>query len=134
MIFHCNEFDRLTIYVTKQFERKKSLKVEPVTQSKTISQNAYCWLVFTHIGQETGHTKDEIYDFCLAKFTVMRELELNGEITLIPVRLSGMTKEQTSVFIDQFTTYFRTEGYDVPSPEDKKTIDMLNYYKERGLI
>lgn len=134
MIFHPSEIDRLTIYVTKQFERKKSLKVEPVTQSKTISQNAYCWLVFTYIGQETGYTKDEVYEFCLAKFPHHKEIEIGGEIKLIPIRLSGMDKEQTSSFIDEFTTFFRTEGYLVPDPEDKKTLEMINYYKERGIL
>jgi hypothetical protein len=122
------------LYVKKQFERGKSLKVTHITESKTLSQNAYCWLVFTHIGQETGYTKDEVYEFCLRKFRSFKEIEIAGEIEMIPIRLSGMSKDQTSLFIDQLVTFFRCEGYDVPDPEDRKTIDMYNYYKQKGII
>ena len=134
MIFHSNEIDRLNIYVSKIFERKRSVKVEPVTVSKTLSQLGYCWLVFTHLGQETGNTKEDIYQFCLQKFPVHKTIEVNGVYSLIPVTLSGMDKDQTSHFIDQFTTFFRGEGYDIPDPEDKKAITMFNYYKERVLL
>jgi len=134
MIFHSHEIDRLNIYISKQFEKGKTLKVEPVTVSRSLSQNAYTWLVFTHIGSETGNTKDDIYQFCLAKFPVHKEIDVNGETCLIPVTLSGMNKEQNSHFIDQFVTFFRSEGYEVPEPEDKKTIDLYNFYKEKGML
>jgi hypothetical protein len=134
MIFHSNEIERLTIYVTNQFGRGKSLKVEPVTVTKTLSQLAYSWLVFTIISQETGYTKDEVYQFCLKKFPVHKEVTIGDTLTLIEISLSKMSKEQCSSFIDQFTTFFRTEGYSVPDPEDKRLRDLYNEYKERGLL
>ena len=134
MIFKYNEIDRATTYLKKLFERKRSVKIELVTQSKTISQLGYCWLCFTHIGFETGNNKDDIYQFCLQKFPVHKSIEINGEITLIPVTLSGMDKEITSTFIDQFVTFFSQEGFDVPDPEDKKCLEMFQYYKERGML
>jgi len=134
MIFHCNEIERLSVYVQKQFERGKTLRIEPVTVTKTLSQVAYVWLVCTHLGQETGYTKDEIYQFCINKFPVHKEIEIAGEISLIPITLSKMTKEQASNFIDQLTIYFRSEGYIVLDPEDKRLRDLYNEYKERGLL
>lgn len=134
MIFHPSDRNRLNLYVTNQFDRGKTLKVEIVTTSKTLSQNAYCWLVFTHIGQETGNTKEDVYQFCLKQFPVFKEIELNGIIDVIPVTLSKMDKDQVSHFIDEFVTFFRSEGYDVPDPEDSKSVEMYNYYKQKGLI
>ena len=134
MIFHPKELERATKFITNLFERGKSVKIEPVTRTKTLSQVAYSWLVFTHVAQETGNTKDDVYQFCLSKFPAHKTIDLNGVISIIPVTLSGMDKEQTSNFIDQFTTYFRSEGFDIPDPEDKKAVEMFQFYKERGLI
>jgi hypothetical protein len=134
MTFHSNEIDRAIVYIKKLFERGKSIKIEQITQSRSISQNSYCWLVFTHVGQETGYTKDEVYQFCLKKFQFNKVIDINGITEMIPITLSGMTKEQNSQFIDQVVTFFRSEGYEVPDPEDKKTMDMLDYYKNRGIL
>jgi hypothetical protein len=134
MIFNYSEIDRATLYLKKLFERGRKAKIEAVTQSKTLSQNSYSWLVFTHIGNETGNTKEDIYQFCLKSFPTTKEIDLNGIVELIPVTLSGMTKEQTSHFIDQFTIFFGSEGYSIPDPEDIKTLEMYNYYKEKGML
>jgi hypothetical protein len=134
MIFHSKEIDRVTTYVTKLFERGRSVKIEPVTRTKSLSQVAFIWLVFTHVAQETGNTKEDIYQFCIEKFKVFKTIDINGVVSLVPVTLSGMDKEQVSVFIDNVVTYFRQEGIDVPDCEDKKAQEMMDYYKNKGLI
>ena len=134
MIFKSHEIERLTIYATNQFSRGKSLRVEPVTKTKTLSQVAYAWLVFTVISQETGYTKDEVYQFTLKNFPVHKEVTIGDKLTLVEVSMSKMSKEQMSHFIDQFTIYFRGEGYDVPDPEDKRLNELYDQYKERGLL
>lgn len=134
MIFKPSELNRLTVFATKQFERGKTLKVEPVTVSRSLSQNAFAWLVFTVISQETGYTKEEVYQFCLKKFPVHKEVTIGDEISLIEISMSKMDKPQMSHFIDQFTTFFRSEGYSIPDPEDLRLRDLYNEYKMRGLI
>ena len=134
MTFFHYEMDRATTYLKKLFERGKSVRIEPIAQARSISQNAYSWLVFTHVAQETGNTKEDIYQFCLTKFPFHKTIEINGVIQIIPVTLSGMDKEQNSQFIEQFVTYFRSEGIEIPDPEDKKALDMMNYYREKGMI
>jgi hypothetical protein len=105
-----------------------------IKQVKTLSQNSYAWLVFTHVADETGNTKEDIYQYCLKKFPTFKSIELNGVIELIPVTLSGMDKEQASFFIDQFTIHFRSEGIDVPDPEDQKAKEMFEYYRMKGIL
>ena len=134
MIFSPTDRNRAILFLTNLFDKGRKVKIEPVTQSRTLSQNAYCWLVFTHVGFETGNIKEDIYQYCLDMFPVHKEINLNGEIALIKVTLSGMSKEQTSVFIDQFVIHFRQEGFDVPDPEEKRAIEMYQFYKEKGMI
>ena len=136
MIFHPTdlELQRANIYLKAIFEKGKKAKIEPIAGVKTISQNSYIWLVFTHIGAETGNTKEDIYQFCLKEFPVFKEIIICDELELIPVTLSGFSKEQTSHFIDQVVTYFRVEGYDIPDPEDIRCQQMYQYYRDRGLL
>ena len=134
MIFLPSERDRAILYLDKLFERKKHVKIDPITESKTLSQNSYLWLVFTHVAFETGSNKDDMYLYWLNKFPKYKEIPFQGEVCLVSISLSGFTKEQTSVFIDEVVTDARQEGYDVPDPDEKKTIEMYNYYKNKGLI
>lgn len=134
MVFHPKEIDRLNAYISKLFERGKSVKVEPITTSKTLSQVGYAWLCFTVIGEETGNTKDDIYQFCLKKFPVFKSIEINGLIQLVPKTMSGFDKEEMSHFTEEFTVYFRSEGISIPDPDDKLALDQFNFYKERGII
>ena len=134
MIFQPTELDRAIIYLKSLFAKGKKAKIDPIKGIKTLSQNNYSWLVFTHVGQESGNSKEDIYEHCLEKFPTFKEITINGVSHLIRVTMSNFSKEQMSVFIDNFTIYWRTEGYFVPDPEDKKCMEMYQYYRDRGLL
>lgn len=134
MIFRSNEIQRATTYITRLFEKGRNVKIDPVTHTKTINQVRYLWLVFTHVGFETGNSKEDIYQFCLQKFPVHKEIEINGEESTIQITLSGFTKEQSIQFIDQVVTFFRQEGFDIPDPEDKKCAEMYEFYHTKGML
>jgi len=135
MIFFPSEIDRLLLFIKKQFERSRAIKIETLTESKSLNQNRYAWLIFTHIAFETGSDKNYIYHLFLKRFPTFQEgKNLAGEIELVPISMSGFTKEQMSVFIDSVATEARSEGYDIPDPEDKKAREMYDFYKSKGLL
>lgn len=105
-----------------------------VREKKTLSQVSYCWLVFTHVAQEIGDTKNDMYLLCLEKFPVFKEVKFNNEIHLVRISMSDFSKEQMIEFIDNLTVFFRTEGFDIPDPDDLRALDMYNYYKGKNLI
>ena len=135
MTFYQKDRERALLYLTKLMDKGKPVKIEPITESKTLSQNAYIWLVFTHVAFETGSDKNYMYHLFLKRFPVFMEgKNLSGDIELVPATLSGFSKEQTSWWIDQIVTTLRSEGFDVPDPEDKRALEMYQYYKEKGMI
>jgi len=134
MIFKPSDLDRCIIFIKKAFEKGKPVKVEAINKTATLSQNNYIWLVFTHVGFETGNSKDDIYQFCLEKFPAFKEITINSEVSHIKLTLSGMDKLQKSNFIDGVVTYFVTEGFDIPDPEDLKIQEIYGYYRNLGLI
>jgi len=134
MIFKPSEIKRALIYLYKCFEKKRSVKIDIITVSKTLSQNSYLWLIFTHVAFETGNDKKDIYKLYLDKYPYFKEIEINGVTHNIQITLSGFNLMQCKDFIDKVTIDLRQEGFDVPDPEDLKTLDMYNYYKQNGLI
>lgn len=134
MIFNPRELERAITFIKKQFERGKFVKIEYITESKTLSQNAYLWLVLTHAGFESGNDKDDLYQYYIKKFSMTKEIEFNGVIDVVPITLSKFSKEQASRFIDSVCIDLRTEGFDVPNPEDKRVLEMYQFYKEKGLL
>lgn len=101
---------------------------------KTLSQNAYIFLICTHIGQEVGCNKMDMYFHYLKKFPTYKEITINGEIELVPISLSSFSKEQASEFIDSIVTDAVMEGYEVPEIGSQEAVNMYNYYKDKNLI
>jgi hypothetical protein len=134
MIFKPSEKERALLFLDKMFEKKRHVKIEHITESKTLSQNAYLWLIFTHIAFETGNDKDDIYQYYLNKFPYFKEININGEINQVKITLSKFDLMQYKSFIDNITIDARSEGFDIPDPEDLKAVNMYNYYKQNGLI
>jgi hypothetical protein len=135
MIFKPSDIDRLNLYISSQFSKGKTLKVEPVTESKTLPQLRYIWLVFTHLAFETGSDKEYMYFLFLKRFPVYHEgKNLNGEIELVPVSMSKFTKDELSAFIDKVVTELRAQGFEVIDPEDKRAVELYNFYHSKGLI
>jgi hypothetical protein len=134
MIFKPSDRERAIIFIDKLFEKKKFVKIEYVAEAKSLSQNAYLWLVFTHIAEETGATKEDMYYYFLDKFSKFKEIEHLGETKLIRISLSSFTKEQTTKFIDEVVTDARQEGFDVPDCDTQKALEMMNYYRQTGIL
>lgn len=132
MTFKPSERERAVLYLDRLFEKKRHVKIDYVTESKTISQNNYFWLIVSHVANETGNDKNDIYQLLLSKYAPEKYIELAGEDVRVITTLSGMSKEQASLFIDKSAVYFRCQGFDIPDPEDLKTIEMYNYYKQKG--
>ena len=135
MNFKPSEETQAITFLKGIFARDRSASIETITVTKTLSQNAYIWLVFTHIGFQVGSDKTSIYLCYLKKFPKFSEvIGIKGEIEIVALTLSQFSKEQMSVFIDEVVIDARTEGIEIPDPEDKKAIELYNWYKERGQL
>ena len=135
MIFKPSQKDKAYQFIDKHFNNNKKVEIKAFIMPKTLSQNGYIWLVFTHIAYECGSDKNQIYYYYLNKFPTFEEIKTpSGETDLVMTSLSRFNKEQTSVFIDCVVTDARQEGFDIPDSEDFKCKQMYEYYKERGLL
>jgi hypothetical protein len=134
MIFKPSDRDRAILFMDNLFEKKKFIKIDYVSEAKSLNQNSYLWLVFTHVAVETGSDKNDMYYYWLDKFPKYKEVKHLGESKMVRISLSEFNKDQTKMFIDEVTRDARMEGFDVPDPEDLKAIEMMNYYRQKGYL
>ena len=135
MIFKPTEKDRMIKYLDALIEKKRHIKIEYIPEGKTIKQNSYIHLVFAHTGEQTGDRMEDVKKTLKKMFPKYQEVTFNGETQLLEIdSLKHFTKEQMSVFIDEVTTFLRTEGIDVPDPEEKRALELYNWYRQRGVI
>lgn len=134
MIFYPGQRDRAILHLDAYFAKGKTVNIENVPEAKTLQQNRYIWLVFTHVGFETGQGKDDVYLYYLDLFPRFKEVNHLGEVVLVRISMSHFSKEQLSGFIDEVVTNARQEGFDIPDPEDKKALEMYNFYRQKGLL
>jgi hypothetical protein len=134
MIFKPNESEAAKKEVERLAEKGRYVKVDYVKRSKTLSQNAYLWLVFTHIAYETGNTKEDIYQYYLERFPIWKTIYVGNIEAMVRETLSGFDKERASGFIDLVVIDARQEGFNIPDPEDLKARQMVDYYREKGLM
>ena len=135
MTFTPSHIERAVIYLRKLTESGRAVKIEPVVEAKSLNQLRYLWLVFTHAAFESGSDKNYLYHLFLKRFPTLHEgKNLKGETELVPVTMSQFSKEEMTVFIDNVTMTLRSEGFEVLDPEDKRILDLYNFYQSKGLI
>lgn len=135
MIFDKSQRNKAINFIDKHLYNNNKIEIKAFNKTKSLSQNAYLWLIFTHVAYETGNNKNDIYFYYLNKFPVFKKIyNPSKEEDLVPISLSYFNKEQTSFFIDNVVVDARQEGFDIPDPEDIKCSQMYDYYREKGIL
>ena len=122
------------LYLDKCFEKKRHVKIEPVAKAKTINQNNYLWLVFTIIADDTGNSPKDIYEYYLDRFAYYKDIDIHSEVKRVRISLSKFNQQQASDFIDRVVIDARQEGHVIPDPDDNRSLEAFNYYREKGLL
>lgn len=131
MLFKQSQSEQAITFLKEQI-KITPVEIKPYKHKKTLSQNNYIWLICTHVGYETGNTKETIYHFCIDKFAPINTRYIDNVEYPEKLTLSQFDKEQAIIFINNILAEF--QEYDLPNPEDIKCVQMYEYYKEKGLL
>ena len=135
MIFKPSEIDRATTFISKLFERGKSVKIEALKEMKTLSQISYIHVVFADIADQCQGNMKDVKDHYKKQFPKYKEITFNGEIELVEISsLADFTKEQMSEFINEVSAEGANDGFRIPDPDEVKDKRMFEYYREKGII
>jgi hypothetical protein len=101
--------------------RVLSMMLWPWQEKRTISQNKYLWgVIYETISESTGHTHEEIHEFCKKKFLGTKIIEINGEQQEVLRSTTEIPKDQWfEIYIDPIRTWAASDlGIYVPDPNE----------------
>jgi len=92
-------------------------------------------MVFAHIGEQNGDRMNDIKKHYKHEFPKYEEINFNGVESIVKIdSLADFTKEQMMTFIAEVVTDARQIGFSIPDPEDRKALELYDYYRTRGII
>lgn len=78
-------------------------------KKRTISQNKLLWAIYQEVASETGHTEDEIHDYCKIKFLPKRIVNIEGKDDEIPGSTAILDKPAFSEYVERVSAWAATE-------------------------
>jgi hypothetical protein len=81
----------------------KSYRIELLTHTRTLSQNALYRLFLEVIERETGQPSDDLHEWAKRKFLTPRVIKINGEEMKIPGTTTALDKIKFSEYLDKIS-------------------------------
>ena len=109
-----------------------------IQRKRSLDSNAWMWVIFTHVQEETGNEKYDLYLWMLDRYPTFREVTYRkGDkiITkMVAISSSHFNQQEMCKFISNLSRFFRVEGIEIPEPNSKRALEMFDYYYSKGLI
>ena len=127
------ELDRLKADARWEALKRKGAVVD-LTEKKTrtLNQNSYVHLIIGVVAMETGNTIEYVKEHYFKRlvnpdlFVRWKDDRLLGKTEYLR-HSSELTKEEMTQAIDKFRNWAATEGWYLPSPDDKTLLQSVEY-------
>lgn len=127
------ELDRLKAEVRWEALKRKGAVVD-LTEKKTrtLNQNSYVHLIIGVVAMETGNTIEYVKEHYFKRL-VNPDLFVRSKVDRFIGRTeylrssAELSKEEMTQAIDKFRNWAATEGWYLPSPDDKTLLQSVEY-------
>ena len=100
--------------------RPQEVVIRPYRKNRSLEQNALLWSWYAVISEETGHTAEEIHEFCKAKFLQPHFVDIAGEVRETRRTTTKLKVDEMSAFMDQVYAWATGElGLMLPIPDEQ---------------
>tara|TARA_R110000868_G_scaffold355367_1_gene616864 strand:- start:834 stop:1220 length:387 start_codon:yes stop_codon:yes gene_type:complete len=79
------------------------------SNNRTLAQNNTMWMAFSDIAEYTGHTIDEIHDYCVGMFLAPTTRTVLGKIVTTPRSTASLEVDEMVKFTEQIHAWAQTE-------------------------
>lgn len=86
-----------------------AIEIKQFQARRTVSQNKLLWAIYTEIAAETGHTSEEIHEYCKAKFLPKRVVSFDGVDHEIVGSTALLDKPAFSEYVERVASWAATE-------------------------
>jgi hypothetical protein len=112
------EWAELTLYRLREWCKahpKKQLRMTPVLEKRTLSQNNYYWAYLTIISAETGDSENDLHEFFRRVFLKPKIVKVRGKEVQLPRSTTELSKTEMGTYLDMIS--LETE-IPLPNPLD----------------
>lgn len=135
IIHNKKERDKFVEFVlSKNIKTAHRAEFTRIQRPRTISQNSYLWLLLTHVEQETGNDKSDLYCWMLSRYPTCKEITYKEKIYLVEITSSNFNVKQMIRFISNVKRFFRQEGFEMPDANTENMWRMYNYYQNKRVL
>lgn len=92
--------------------KKWRVTIAPYVKNRTTDQNSLLWAWYTEISEHTGHTPEEIHEYCKVSFLTPRPIIIEGKNTKHALKYYTTTKLTTTEmtdYMDRIRAWAQTE-------------------------
>lgn len=85
---------------------------------RSVQQNKLLWAIYTEVASETGHTSEEIHEYCKDKFLPKRIVSFDGVDHEIVGSTALLDKPAFSEYVERVMAWAATDfGIQISSPD-----------------
>jgi NinB protein len=85
------------------------VRVSAYQPRRSVDANRRLWALHQLAAQHTGHSADELHEFCKMKFLAHRTVKVAGEEREVPERSSKLNKRAFAEFMEQVEAFYISE-------------------------
>lgn len=89
--------------------KKWRIEIAQHTTRRTVSQNKLLWAIYTEIASETGHTSEEIHEYCKSRFLPRRIVSFDGQDHEIVGSTALLDKPAFSEYVERVIAFAASE-------------------------
>lgn len=115
-------------YLIKKFEEGEVvwITIENQKSQRSLSQNNLYWLYLTAISEHTGHTTEELHEYCKNEFLPKRSMTISGGQYLIAGSTSKLSKGEFVEYVMRVQAFAGGLGIELPDPKDLEISPLTN--------
>ncbi len=115
-------------YLVSKFELKDEvwLTVENKRSHRSLKQNNLYWVYLTAISEHTGHTEEELHEYCKINFLSKRQIILKGKQYALTGSTTKLSKGEFVEFVMKVQAFASSLGIVLPDPKDFELSTLQN--------
>lgn len=112
--------DRMAAFYARRDGKYVQVSIREQGRPRSLNQNAYMWgVVYQMIADETGHTTEEVHEFCKMKFLPRKFVAIAGDEYSITKSTATLSTDEMEEYLTQVRVFAATElSLTIPLPNE----------------
>tara|TARA_R100001377_G_scaffold80241_1_gene58995 strand:- start:2647 stop:3030 length:384 start_codon:yes stop_codon:yes gene_type:complete len=111
--------DLVNLINNLDLKKKWIIEIKRQTKKRSTGQNSWLWACHKVVAEDTGNSVDDIHEIVKKELLPKKYVEFDGEEIEINGSTTGLTSNQWSEFMTEYSAWAAQYGIMLPHPEDQ---------------